>query len=305
MNTGISSNKIAIDENLMETVQHGDRNYPFKYYYENLALFDFNCVEWHWHTELEFVYVESGTVTMWLGEKKFTLPEGNGVFINSRILHRFYSPTEAVIPNFVCMPCFIAPEDSLVYRKYIFPVISSSLAFQTFHKEVQWQEEVLSTMKQIIAAQSRAETCELVTLALMQELWLKLYENLDFVHTKERIDDSAASQARLQLMMQYMHQNYQSNISLEDLSDYVMLSKSTVLNLFRSYLHTTPIKYLINYRLNEAAVLLAKTEKKISTVSDETGFNNVDYFCRLFKKHYQVTPTQYRKKKLLMGDERI
>lgn len=262
MNTGISSNKIAIDENLMETVQHGDRNYPFKYYYENLALFDFNCVEWHWHTELEFVYVESGTVTMWLGEKKFTLPEGNGVFINSRILHRFYSPTEAVIPNFVCMPCFIAPEDSLVYRKYIFPVISSSLAFQTFHKEVQWQEEVLSTMKQIIAAQSRAETCELVTLALMQELWLKLYENLDFVHTKERIDDSAASQARLQLMMQYMHQNYQSNISLEDLSDYVMLSKSTVLNLFRRYLHTTPIKYLINYRLNEAAVLLAKTEKK-------------------------------------------
>ena len=58
-------------------------------------------------------------------------------------------------------------------------------------------------------------------------------------------------------------------------------------------------------RLNEAAVLLAKTEKKISIVSDETGFNNVDYFCRLFKKHYQVTPTQYRKKKLLMGDERI
>lgn len=31
MNTGISSNKIAIDENLMETVQHGDRNYPFKF----------------------------------------------------------------------------------------------------------------------------------------------------------------------------------------------------------------------------------------------------------------------------------
>ena len=132
MNTGISSNKIAIDENLMETVQHGDRNYPFKYYYENLALFDFNCVEWHWHTELEFVYVESGTVTMWLGEKKFTLPEGNGVFINSRILHRFYSPTEAVIPNFVCMPCFIAPEDSLVYRKYIFPVISSSAGVSDF-----------------------------------------------------------------------------------------------------------------------------------------------------------------------------
>ena len=58
-----------------------------------------------------------------------------------------------------------------------------------------------------------------------------------------------------------------------------MLSKSTVLNYFRKYLHTTPINYLIAYRLNEAAVLLRKTEKKIITISNETGFNNVDYFC--------------------------
>jgi len=74
------------------------------------------------------------------------------------------------------------------------------------------------------------------------------------------------------------------------------LSKSTVLNYFRKYLHTTPINYLISYRLNEAAVLLRKTEKKIITISNETGFNNVDYFCKLFKKHYHLTPTEYRKK---------
>lgn len=85
-------NKIITDENLMEAVQHGSNGYPFHFYYDNLALFDFNCIEWHWHTELEFVYVESGTVTFWVGEKQFALSAGNGVFINSRILHRFYSP---------------------------------------------------------------------------------------------------------------------------------------------------------------------------------------------------------------------
>ena len=55
--------KIVTDENLMETAQHGSRNYPFAFYYEDLSLFDFNCVEWHWHMELEFVYMESGTMT--------------------------------------------------------------------------------------------------------------------------------------------------------------------------------------------------------------------------------------------------
>lgn len=300
MNYNTDYNKIMTDENLMETIQHGSNSYPFHFYYDNLALFDFNCIEWHWHTELEFVYIESGTVTFWIGEKQFALPEGNGVFINSKVLHRFYSPTEAVIPNFVCMPFFIAEQDSFIYYKYVLPVISSTLSFQIFNEKIPWQAETLSIIKQVIAAQDGVSSCELVTASLMQRLWLEIYENTDITHRKENINDAVSSQARLQLMMQYMQQNYQNGISLDDVAAHAGVSKSTVLNLFRKYLHVTPINYLINYRLNEAAALLSKTEKKVNTISDETGFNNVDYFCRLFKKHYRVTPSEYRKRKLSM-----
>lgn len=300
MNYNTDYNKIMTDENLMETIQHGSNSYPFHFYYDNLALFDFNCIEWHWHTELEFVYIESGTVTFWIGEKQFALPEGNGVFINSKVLHRFYSPTEAVIPNFVCMPFFIAEQDSFIYYKYVLPVISSALSFQIFNEKIPWQAETLSIIKQVIAAQDGVSSCELVTASLMQRLWLEIYENTDITHRKENINDAVSSQARLQLMMQYMQQNYQNGISLDDVAAHAGVSKSTVLNLFRKYLHVTPINYLINYRLNEAAALLSKTEKKVNTISDETGFNNVDYFCRLFKKHYRVTPSEYRKRKLSM-----
>ena len=299
MNFNTSYNKITTDENLMETIRHGNSSYPFHFYYDNLALFDFNCIEWHWHSELEFVYVESGTVTFWIGEKQFTLPEGNGIFINSKVLHRFYSPAEAVIPNFVCMPFFIAAQDSLIYHKYILPVISSSLSFQIFCAGISWQAKALSIIKQIIAVQDRTSSKELATSSLLQMLWLEIYENADIKYTEYRTNDSASSQARLQLMMQYMHQNYMHNISLDDIAGHAGISKSTVLNLFHKYLHIAPINYLISYRLNEAAQLLSKTEKKINTISNETGFNNVDYFCRLFKKHYHATPTEYRKKKLL------
>lgn len=295
MNFNTSYHKIMTDENLMETVKHGSNSYPFHFYYENLALFDFNCIEWHWHTELEFVYVESGTVTFWIGEKQFDLSEGNGIFINSKILHRFYSSAEAIIPNFVCMPTFLAAEDSLIYHKYILPVISSSLLFQIFYAEIPWQAKIISIIKQVIAVQDGVSSIELATASLMQRLWLELYENTDFSNLEDHSNDSASSQARVQLMMQYIHQNYSHDISLDEIAGHARISKSTVLNLFHKFLHITPINYLIHYRLNEAALLLAKTEKKINTISDETGFNNVDYFCRLFKKHYQVTPTEYRK----------
>lgn len=289
--------RITTDEDLMETVQHGSNSYPFQFYYEDLSFFDFNCIEWHWHTELEFVYIESGTVTFWIGEDQFDLTEGNGIFINTRVLHRFYSPSKALIPNFVFMPSFIAACDSFIYQKYILPVISSSLSFLIFHKEVCWQARALTVMQQIISAQDSAASKELITVSLLQNLWQEIFENADIPSPEEHKDHSASSQARLQLMMQFIHLNYSQNISLDDIAREAMVSKSTALNLFRKYLHITPVNYLINYRLKQASQLLSKTEKKIHLISSETGFHNVEYFCKIFKKRYNFTPTEYREQK--------
>lgn len=78
--------KTTTDANLMETVHHGSAEYPFRYYYENIALFDFKCIDWHWHSELEFIYIESGNVVFDIGTVHFELNEGNGIMINSKIL---------------------------------------------------------------------------------------------------------------------------------------------------------------------------------------------------------------------------
>ena len=124
--------KIITDENLMETLPHGSQDYPFRYYYEHLAQFDFNCIDWHWHTELEFVYVQSGTVTVWIGEKQLELPSDSGIFINSKFLHRFSSPVDAVIPNFLCMPSFLAATDSYIYQNYVKPIDHQIFLFGLF-----------------------------------------------------------------------------------------------------------------------------------------------------------------------------
>ena len=297
MNINTTYTKIITDEDLMETVQHGSNLYPFQFYYEDLSVFDFNCIEWHWHTELEFIYIESGTVTFWIGEDQFKLSEGDGIFINTKVLHRLYSPSKALIPNFVFMPSFIAPCDSLIYQKYILPIISYPLPFLIFHKEVCWQARALTVMQQIISAQDSAASKELITVSLLQNLWQEIFENADIPSPEEHKDHSSSSQARLQLMMQFIHLNYSQNISLDDIAREAMVSKSTALNLFRKYLHITPVNYLINYRLKQASQLLSKTEKKIHLISSETGFHNVEYFCKIFKKRYNFTPTEYREQK--------
>ena len=69
----MAQNKIVTDENLMESAKHGTDSYPFKCYFEKLSQFDFHCIDWHWHTEWEFVYVEFGSMTVCVGESMFTL----------------------------------------------------------------------------------------------------------------------------------------------------------------------------------------------------------------------------------------
>lgn len=289
--------KIRTDENLMETIAHGSSGYPFRRYLENIAQFDFHCVDWHWHTELEFMYLESGTITAWIGDSQLELTAGNGIFINSRILHRFYSPEEARMPNFVFMPSFIASEDSLVYRNYVLPVISSSLRFLIFSESVPWQARVLSIMQEILTDQGGALR-ELRVSALIQTLWLEICSNIDLPALEYSTDHSSASIARLQMMMHFIHLNYPQALSLEDIAHCAAVSKSTALNLFQRYLQVTPVDYLIRCRLKQAALLLSRTEKKVNAIADETGFHSVDYFCRTFKAHYGLTPTQYRRGKL-------
>ena len=287
-------NKILTDEDFMEIKQHGTSDCPFQYYYDDLEFFDFHCIEWHWHREFEFLYVESGEIICGIGEKQIILSKGDAIFINSKILHRFYASSGGVIPNFVCMPEFIAPENSLVYKKYILPIISSNMSFQCFQIAEPWQARIIQIMIKIMGTQENEKIRELSTLALLQDLWLIFYENVKLSDKENMQTVDEAAQKRVQLMMQYIHENYNHELSLDEIASHIGVSKSTALNLFHRFLHTTPVSYLIGYRLQAASWLLKNTNKKVKTIAYESGFRNVDYFCRLFKKRYHLTPSDYR-----------
>ena len=278
----------------MEIKQHGTSDCPFQYYYDDLEFFDFHCIEWHWHREFEFLYVESGEIICGIGEKQIILSKGDAIFINSKILHRFYASSGGVIPNFVCMPEFIAPENSLVYKKYILPIISSNMSFQCFQIAEPWQARIIQIMIKIMGTQENEKIRELSTLALLQDLWLIFYENVKLSDKEKMQTVDEAAQKRVQLMMQYIHENYNHEMSLDEIASHIGISKSTALNLFQRFLHTTPVSYLIGYRLQAASWLLKNMNKKVKTIAYESGFRNVDYFCRLFKKRYHLTPSEYR-----------
>lgn len=289
--------RITTDETLRETARHGDSNYPFAYYLENIWQFDFHRIDWHWHHELEFVFVTEGAARCLVGTNKIELHRGCGIFINSGILHRFEAECSTFIPNIVFSPTLLAPEKSLIYEKYVSPLINASVPYQIFDPQIMWQNQVLQVLLQIFTLQETEENNELRTIQLLLQIWDLLYRYLDAASGFFDLHRLNHKQARLQTMMQYIHDHYMKEITLEMIADSASISKSGALHIFQSGIHTSPVAYLIQYRLAQAAELLYATQKSVSAIAEETGFTNSGYFCRKFRQYYHMTPNEYRREK--------
>ena len=73
--------KIITDETLMEKRTHGQSVFPFQYYLEDIWDFDFHTIGWHWHQEIEFIYVQSGEV---ISEKIISRYQQAVVYLSTR-----------------------------------------------------------------------------------------------------------------------------------------------------------------------------------------------------------------------------
>lgn len=94
--------------------------------------------------------------------------------------------------------------------------------------------------------------------------------------------------------IEYIHSNCNSNIDLQTLYDISCMSRSSYIRNFKKIFNCTPIKYIQDYRLRQAKSLLKHTDYSLTAIANECGFCDAAYFCRLFKKKYQISPSKYR-----------
>ena len=80
--------EIITDETMRELCKHGTPDFPFAYYDENLRQFQRGCIDWHWHRELEWVFVDSGVVVCKAEGAQECLYAGDAILFNSRTIHR-------------------------------------------------------------------------------------------------------------------------------------------------------------------------------------------------------------------------
>jgi len=97
--------------------------------------------------------------------------------------------------------------------------------------------------------------------------------------------------------IEYISNNYQNNISLEDIAAHIYLSVAHTSRLFKKTTGKSIIDYINELKINKAIKLLNSGNYKINEVSQMVGLTNTHYFSTLFKKYTNKTPSYYTKEK--------
>ena len=110
------------------------------------------------------------------------------------------------------------------------------------------------------------------------------------------LEHPALSSPRVTLAKNYLDSNYyNTDLNLDEVADAVGLSKYHLCREFNHLYGISPGKYLANLRLQKScALLLQSHHHTIAEIASMVGFSNDNYFCKVFRKAFGTTPTQYR-----------
>lgn len=127
-------------------------------------------------------------------------------------------------------------------------------------------------------------TLQELIIRIIQTQTTKRFENERYIESNSPIASS----------IEYIKNNIRENINLKDLSDKACMSPTSFYRNFKRELGMSPIEFILNEKIKYAKKLLSNPNMQVNEVSYATGFEDCNYFIRLFKKYEGVTPKQYQ-----------
>lgn len=285
--------EIRTDDTLREVQNHGTPEFPFAFYDETVQQYRKGYIDWHWNSELEWLRVEQGILDYRTADTTVRLQAGDGLFCNARVLHRLESPQGAHIPNLLFLPELLAPRQSAVYQAYVAPVLASGRGLAVLRAGEPADAPVLAALQAALDAARGGDALD-IQLAVLA-LWRAFVRAQGAAFAAAPAGRDALAQARVMAMMQYITAHFAQKVTLAGIAAAAGISKSEALRCFHKTLQTTPVQFLLHYRLGRARDLLLHTDDTVMAIAIACGFENISYFVRQFAAHFGMTPKAYRR----------
>lgn len=251
----------------------------------------------HWHEQLEFYYVLSGGVELVCKGEKDWIYAGDIAFVNWCEPHKsisFLDNTLHYIIQFDISMLYGRISD-ICEEKYFARLIDNTITFPTFIKNEKILAGFFDTMIQ--EYENKNYGYEIVIKAQAMNVLAQLFRNSyknDGVSQDRRGGQSELNYVKNILM--YIHENFSQEIRLEQIAKELGISIPHMCRIFKRLTGMTIVKYINQLRCYRAASLIMAGHM-ITDAGLLVGFNDYNYFSRIFKKIMGLSPSDYTKSK--------
>lgn len=283
---------IKVNQQQMEEVEGITMEYPYTMHRADMENVQ---IPWHWHEELEFVYVVEGKKQVMTTSQTYEFKEGEAFFTNTNALCTMKNVGRCKIESHLFHAAFLAGHFRSVFEtKYMNPILhNKNIEIIEIRGTSATQKEILAKLRQASALQN-VENSEFQTRNVFSEIWLLLLEEIES-RKEAYVPVASVGKERLLTMMAFIQSNFARKLTLDEIAAAASISSREALRCFQTHIHETPFSYLMAYRVEAAKKLLKATNLSITEIAMETGFSNGAYFSKIFKRIAQLTPMEYRK----------
>lgn len=256
----------------------------------------------HCHEEVVFQYIAEGSAAITCGEDIIHACTGDILFINQSVRY-LLAPTvndNCFLRCIIVHPSFLFGIGQIeMENKYVTPIIADSFIryIHISHHDKDYTQ-FLPLIKNLIALNETKESCyELLSKSCLLQLWKLLYDRIPVNSCPTLVTARTANQDthRVKQAVAYIQEHFAEPVTLEDIANSILVSKSECCRCFKRSLGVSPIEYLLKYRITESVKRMHKrTHEPISEIAGAVGFNNTSYYNKVFRKFMGCTPTEYR-----------
>lgn len=251
--------------------------------------------EYRSHDFLEVAYILSGEGKYRINDKIYAVKEGDLIIINPGVKHQALLCPEAETPATEFFVGFSNIRISGCPDNFM-PLPEGKHILHTTGELSQRLFKICASMEAENAVRRQGRYFMLKSY-LVQLLLLVIREQCEpMERPKGYAFESAGKKYVAEQVINYIEDHYSEKISLDQIAENMYLSPFYISRIFKGETGNTPIRHLINIRLEKAKRLLENGyQGSIQEVAALVGYDDAYHFSKLFKKKYGISPSQVRK----------
>jgi AraC-like DNA-binding protein len=248
----------------------------------------------HQHPQYEISYVVKGEGTRIVGDHISRFSSGDLVMVGPDLPHRWLSENEGAegIHNIIVQidapflgEGFLEKEEMLPLRE-LFELTNRGIQFQG-----KTAEKLAGLINELIPVRGFDGIMKLLEIILImsQSKEFVLLSGMGFSKSNSRRGADT-----INVVTNYLLENYQSAVSLENAAAIAKMNKSAFAHFFKRQTNLNFSVFVNELRISHSVALLLQTQFSISEICYKSGFSNLSYFNRVFQQKYGLSPRQYR-----------